>query len=229
MVHFNWLQLIPQVGHHYLHVATAAAVTLLIVFLSIAGRVALGNGEAAVVPHGSFSLRSFFESVLEFILGLIEMVMGERGRKYSPMFAAIFLFVIINNLAGLLPGMTPATDNINTTVAIGLFSFLAFNLLGIKENGLHYFKHFLGPVWWLAWLIGPIELVSMLVRPMSLGLRLMGNMQGDHTVLSIFLGLVPVGVPVVFYCLGLFVCFLQAFIFTLLSMVYVSMATAHDH
>jgi F-type H+-transporting ATPase subunit a len=101
--------------------------------------------------------------------------------------------------------------------------------MGLKENGVGYLKHFLGPLIWLAPLLLPIELISHMVRPASLGLRLAGNMTGDHTVLGIFLNLVPIGVPMVFYVLGLFVCFLQAFVFSLLSMVYISMATAHDH
>jgi F-type H+-transporting ATPase subunit a len=125
--------------------------------------------------------------------------------------------------------MTPATDNINTTVAIGLFVFVLYNALGAKESGLKYFAHFLGPVWWLAPLMVVIELISHLVRPMSLGLRLAGNMTGDHTVLSIFLDKYPIGIPIIFYSLGIFVCLVQAFVFTLLSMVYVGMATEHEH
>jgi F-type H+-transporting ATPase subunit a len=117
----------------------------------------------------------------------------------------------------------------NTTISVGIFSFLLYNLEGLRTNGLGYLKHFLGPVLWLAPLMVIIEVISNLVRPMSLGIRLFGNMTGDHTVLSIFLNLVPIGVPIIFYALGLFVCLVQAFIFSLLSMVYLSMATAHDH
>ena len=229
MEHFNWTQLIPGVGHHYIHVATAAAAGVLLIVFSFVGRLALGKGDSAVTPAGSFSIKGVIEVILEFIVALCDMVVGEHGRKFAPMFATIFFFILINNLVGLLPGMTPATDNINTTIAIGVFSFLAYNFYGVKEHGLSYIKQFLGPLLWLAPLMFVIEVISHLVRPMSLGLRLQGNMMGDHTVLGIFLDLVPIGVPVIFYCLGIFVCFMQAFVFTMLSMIYVSMAISHDH
>lgn len=125
--------------------------------------------------------------------------------------------------------MTPATDNINTTLTLGLFIFIVYNYFGFREHGIHYLKQFMGPLLLLAPLMVIIEVISHLVRPMSLGLRLQGNMMGDHTVLGIFLDLVPYGLPIVFYGLGLFVCFMQAFVFTMLSMIYVSMAISHDH
>jgi F-type H+-transporting ATPase subunit a len=153
----------------------------------------------------------------------------EEGRDFIPLFASVFVFVLINNLVGVLPGMEPATENINTTLAMGVFIFLYYNFHGLKSNGFAYMKHFLGPVLWLGPLILVIEVISHLVRPMSLGLRLANVMRGDHTVVGIFLDLIPIGLPIPFYLLGIFVCFVQAFVFTLLSMVYVAMATAHDH
>ena len=130
-------------------------------------------------------------------------------------------------MLGLLPGFTSASDNINTTLAIGLIVFVFYNREGIKEQGVwNYAKHFLGPVWWIAPLLFVVEIVSHVFRPFTLGLRLMGNMKGDHTVLTAFLDLVPLVVPVIFYGLGLFVSVVQALVFTLLSMVYVSMAVA---
>lgn len=157
------------------------------------------------------------------------MVIGEEGRKFVPLFGALFFFLLFNNIVGLIPGMTPATDNLNTTLGLGLFAFLAYNYYGFKEHGIGYLKQFLGPLLPLAPLMLIIELISHFVRPASLGLRLQGNMMGDHTVLGIFLDLVPYGLPVIFYCLGLFVCFMQAFVFTLLTMIYVSLAISHDH
>lgn len=229
MVHFNWTQLIEGVTHSNTHVATAAISGGVLIGLSFLGRMALGKGEAAVEPSQKLSLKGFFEVILEFIAGLTEMVVGANSQKFVPMFACIFFFVFFNNVVGLIPGMTPATDNINTTLAIGVFSFLAYNFYGIKEHGISYLKQFLGPVIFMAPIMVIIELISHFVRPFSLGLRLQGNMMGDHTVLGIFLGLVPYGVPVIFYLLGLFVCFMQAFVFTMLSMIYVSMAISHDH
>lgn len=226
---FTWTSLIPGVGHEYAHVATAGIVTGGLIVASFAAKKALGTGDAAAVPAGTISLKAFFEMVTEFIAGLVDMVIGHGGRKYLPMFASFFVFVLINNLIGVIPGMAPATENLNTTLAMGLFVFITYNLFGLKENGLSYLKHFLGPVLWLGPLILVIELISHIVRPISLGLRLANVLKGDHTVVAIFLDLVPIGLPVPFYLLGMFVAFVQAFVFTLLSMVYVALATAHDH
>lgn len=231
MVHFNWTQFIPGVGHHYIHIATAAIVTFLILILGLMAFSAIKAAKSPA-PSGTFSIKGVFEALTEFIVGLVDTVIGKHGRIYVPFFGALFFYILFNNLVGLLPGMTPATDNINTTAAVGLVSFLIYNTLGIKEHGfVAYFKHFMGPIIWLAPLMLIIEFISHLVRPLSLGMRLAGNMQGDHTVIGVFLDLIPVWipVPVIFYGLGTFVCLVQAFVFTLLSMVYVSMAVAHEH
>jgi len=221
--------LIPGVGEAYAHVATAGIVSVGLIGATLVARAQLGSGEAAIAPAGKLSFRGFFEFITEFIQGLTDMVIGEHGRAYVPMFASVFTFVLINNLVGMLPGMTPATENLNTTLAMGFFMFFAYNIFGIKENGLSYLKHFLGPIWWLIPLMLVVELISHIVRPISLGLRLANVLRGDHTVVGIFLDMVPIGLPIPFYLLGLFVACVQAFVFTLLSMVYVALATAHDH
>lgn len=228
-MHFNWTQLIPGVGHHYTHVATLIIVTLILAAVGLRARVALGSGESSVVPVGKVSARGFFEMITEMIGTLSEQVIGHHGRDFAPYFAAIFTYILINNLVGLLPGMTPATDNFNTTFAFGVFSFLAYNVVGIKHGGLGYLKHFLGPVLWLAPLMLIIEIISHFIRPLTLGLRLANVMTGDHTVLTVFLGLFPLGPAIPFYAMGLLVCTIQAFVFTLLSMVYVALATADGH
>lgn len=232
---FNWTQMIPGVGHEYSHVATLAIASTAVMGIGLAARKSLGTGNEAVVPADKFSIRGVFEVVTELIATLAEMVIGHEGRQYVPMFASIFFFILFNNFFGMLPGMTPATENLNTTFAMGVFMFLAYNTFGIRAQGIiNYFKHFAGPP--LPFLIMTIvigtlmfciEIVSHIVRPFSLGLRLGNVMMGDHIVLSVFLDLVPFGVPVLFYFLGFFVCFVQAFVFTLLSMVYVSLAVAH--
>ncbi len=228
-MHFTWSQLIPGVGHHYSHVATLAIVSLVLILLGIRARVALGSGAAAVVPASSFSVRGVFELLTEGIGKLADQVIGHHGRPFAPYFTAIFLYILFNNFVGLIPGMVPATENFNTTFALGVFSFIAYNVIGIKHGGLGYLKHFLGPVWWLAPLMLAIELLSHILRPLTLGLRLANVMTGDHTVLSVFLGLFPVGPAIPFYLMGMLVCTIQAFVFTLLSMVYIALATASDH
>jgi F-type H+-transporting ATPase subunit a len=168
------------------------------------------------------------------IVGISDMVVGEEGRRFVPMFASIFLFVWVNNLVGLIPGMTPATENINTTLALGLFCFLMYNYYGFQEHGIAYLKQFLGPMLLLAPLMLAIEIISHLVRPLTLGLRLQGNIVADHSVLSVFVHMFEgplwfIPVPMIFYGMGVFVSTMQAFVFTMLFMIYVSMAISHDH
>ncbi len=232
--HFNWMQLVPGVTHDNVHVATAAAVGTVLVVGAVAGRIALGSGPEAVLPASKFSLKGLYEMVVEFIVSIADMVIGEeQGRKFVPMFASIFFFVWFNNLIGLIPGMTPATDNLNTTFALGLFCFFMYNYYGIKEHGLHYVKQFMGPVLLLMPLMFVIEMISHLVRPLTLGLRLYGNIMADHTVISVFVGMFEsmwfIPVPVIFYGMGIFVASMQAFVFTMLSMIYISLAISHDH
>lgn len=229
MGHFNWLQYFLHVDHHYVHIVTAIFVTGLLMLMGVYARIKLGSGEAAIEPAKKFSIRGFMEMITEAFYGLAEQTIGHNGYKYVPLAASIFTFVLINNLIGLLPGMTPATDNINTSFAIGIFSFIYYNYVGLKSEGLNYLKHFLGPIWWLSFLILPIELISHAFRPLTLGLRLAGNITADHTVLSVFHQLQPWLVPVPFYAMGLIVSILQAFIFSLLTLVYVMLAESHDH
>ena len=204
-------------------------VSVLIMTMGLVARASLGTGETAIVPTSKVSLRGIFEVFTEYIGGLADQVIGHHGRAFAPYFSAIFTYILFNNLVGLIPGMTPATENFNTTFAFGVFSFLAYNVIGIKHGGLGYLKHFLGPVLWLAPLMLIIEIISHIIRPLTLGLRLANVMTGDHTVLTVFLGLFPVGPAIPFYAMGLLVCTIQAFVFTLLSMVYVALATATDH
>lgn len=230
MEHFNWTQLIPGVTHDYIHVATLFSVSLLIILLCFIARISLGRGEKAVEPAGRFSLKGMCELITEFIVEQSDAILGKKGRPLIPLYGAVFVFILLNNVAGLIPGMTPATDNFNTTIALGIFSFCLYNFLGLKAGGVSYLKHFLGPIWWLAPLMVVIELLSHLFRPLTLGIRLGANMIGDHKVVSTFLemtGYIPVSV--IFYGFGLFVCLIQAYVFVLLSMIYVSMATEHEH
>lgn len=226
--HFTWFNLFTE-NHHMIPVYAAYLATALIIVVSLIGRLALGNGEAAIQPASRLSIKGFFEIFIEFMDGMVNMVLGHHGRPYLPVFGAIFFYIVFNNLIGLIPGFTAATANINSAFAIGIFSFFLYNYEGFKHAGFSYLKHFMGPVWWLAWLMLPIEIVSNLIRPLSLGIRLSVNMTADHAVLGTFIDLTKVIIPMIFYGLGTFVSFVQAFVFTMLSMVYVMMATADDH
>jgi F-type H+-transporting ATPase subunit a len=140
------------------------------------------------------------------------------------------LFVLLNNLVGLVPGVEAPTTLIMVTLGLALPTFLYYNYYGVKEQGpIGYLKHFAGPVWWMAWLIFPIEIVSHLARVMSLSVRLYANMFAGDLVTLVFFSLVPVGIPVIFLGLHLFVSLIQAFVFTLLTMIYLSLAVSHEH
>lgn len=214
------------------HILTFGLVGMLFIVMGTLYRAKLSSAKNSVVPDRGITYRNIFEAIGQFIYNLARNIMGEEeAKKYYTVIMLLFTFVLANNVIGLIPGFLPPTENFNTTLALGAFVFLYYNYQGIRAQGLvGHIKHFMGPVWYLAILIFPIEIISHTVRPLSLGLRLKGNMEGDHLVLSIFSGLVPYIVPIPFYVIGLFVCFMQAFVFTLLTMVYISLATAHhDH
>jgi F-type H+-transporting ATPase subunit a len=228
-VHFTWYEYLLKVSSENVHVAASIFGAAFIVLLSLVGRLSLGSGEAAIVPAGRFSVKGFFEFLTEFIEGLCETMFGHDGAKFIPHFASIFTFIMINNLIGLLPGMVSSTANINAAFAVAIISFVFYNALGLIWGGWHYLAHFFGPVlkWWalpIMAIMFPIEIISHCVRPLSLSMRLSVNMTADHTILGTFVELTKIGIPVIFYGMGAFVSLLQAFVFTLLSMVYVMLA-----
>lgn len=227
--HFTVLSLIPGLEHAPFHVITAVFVAVVLI---VGGAIAtlISKKKDVTVPESKLTFRNFFDLIAEKLYGLCESVMGEHATEvYFPVVATLFLFIFFSNFLGLIPGILPPTDNINVTMAAGVFVFLYYNYRGFRENGFGYLKHFFGPVWYLAPLMFVIEVVSHIFRPVSLALRLRGNMMGDHAVLGVFLSLTPYGIPVIFYGLGLFVSFVQAFVFCLLTMVYINLSTAHDH
>lgn len=214
------------------HVLTFILVALFLVFLGLLYRQSLSKSKNVLIPDRGISLRNVVEAYGQFIMNQCKAVIGEEtGPKYFSFIATIFIVILCSNLIGLVPGFLPPTEHISTTFAIGILSFLYYNFKGCKELGvINYLKHFAGPLWYMAVLIFPIEIISNSIRPISLALRLRGNMYGDHLVLGIFSQLVPFAVPVVFLLLGLMVCVIQAYVFTILSMVYIGLATAHqDH
>jgi F-type H+-transporting ATPase subunit a len=209
------------------HVIMTLFVMALLVVVAMRYRGQLrAAGDGGVVPETRVNARSFIEIVSEAALGMMSGIMGrEAARFFLPLIGTFALFILTANLLGLVPGFLPATDSWNTTLALGFVTFIVTHIYGIKTHGAgHYFKHFLGPVWWLAPLMFPIEIISHIARPLSLSLRLMGNMFGDHTVLAIFLGLVPFVVPLPIMLLGVLVCIVQTLVFCLLSVVYIGLA-----
>jgi F-type H+-transporting ATPase subunit a len=222
---FSWFQLLHAPVPQYVLSAILIAALLVAVSALAFGR---RTPDDMVVPEPKFTLRNVFELLVAFNVNLAEDIIGHKAKRYIPLLATVFLFILFMNLLGLIPGFVPPTDKMNITVGLAVVIFLSTHYYGVKENGIAYFKHFLGPVWWMAPIMLPIEIVSHLARPLSLSLRLFGNITGDHLVVAIFLGLVPFVVPSIFYGLGVFVSFMQAFIFTVLSMIYIAGAVAHE-
>lgn len=174
-------------------------------------------------------VQNFMEIIVGGIENMIVDTMGEHGRSFFPLIATLALFILVSNLTGLIPGFYPPTANINTTAACAIIVFITTHVVGVKEHGFGYLKHFMGPIIWLAPFMFFIEVIGHLSRPISLTLRLFGNMNGHELVLMIFFGLVPFLVPLPLMLMGVLVSFIQSFVFMLLAMIYIggSMEEAH--
>ena len=230
---FNFVSHIPGLRHLPNHVGMTILVGVILILAVSFARAKLAQAMQAgiaLVPEGRLTYRTFFEMIAESLYGLTTSVIGkEDAPHFYPMIGALFIFVFGSNLIGLVPGFQPSTDNMNTALALGVFVFLYYNYIGFRTHGVAYLKQFLGPMIYIAPLMFVIEVASHVFRPLSLALRLRGNILGDHIVLQVFSGLVPYLLPVIFYGLGVFVAFMQAFVFCLMTMVYISLSTSHDH
>lgn len=223
---FAWMDFVPGLEPH---TATAFLVMAGLLIFAFRARAQLAAAADPTVPDARLSARNAAEIVTEFIGNLAESIIGHGSEKYVPFFGSLFIFILAANLMGLVPGMTPPTDNFNITLALGVISFAVYNYYGVREHGVAYLKQFMGPLLVLAPLMIIVELFSHIFRPASLAIRLYGNMFADHLLLGIFTDLTKLVVPVAFYLLGTFVSLVQATVFTLLSMVYVGLAISHDH
>src|SRR5713226_5946986 len=168
------------------------------------------------------------------VRGLLEDVVGPHGLQYFPVVMTFAVLILISNLMGFFPLFMTPTAATSVTFALGLCSFLYYNYIGIKENGVFgHLKHFAGPIWWIAPLIFPIELISNFIRPFSLGIRLFGNLFADEKVMDTIAHLAPPftywGIPVLLMPLSLFVSLIQTFVFVLLSQLYLSEVSHPPH
>ena len=185
-----------------------------------------------MLVRGSCGYRLDYDELVDTAagLGLAEGVMGrKKAERFLPLIGTLVFFIFFNNIIGLIPGFVPATDTLKTNLALSGLVFLMTHVYGVKEHGIAYFKHFLGPSLPLAPLMLPIEIISHIARPVSLALRLMGNIAADHKVTLVFFGLIPLLVPVPFLILGAVVVIVQTLVFCLLTMIYLAGAVAHDH
>ena len=209
-------------AHTYTHVVYSWVVmALLIIFGALAAK-----GVSLIPTKG----QNFFEVVVGGIENFLVETAGEEARWVFPLVATVFLYVFIGNVVGIIPGFFPPTANLNTTASCAITVFVFTHYIGIKYHGAKYIKHFLGPVWWMAPLIFVIELIGHFARILSLSFRLFGNMMGHEIVLAILFGLAGLFfAPLPIMALGIFVAFVQAFVFFLLSIIYFSGAMEHAH
>jgi F-type H+-transporting ATPase subunit a len=202
------------------HMLLTAAIVIVI------AKMATSN--LRLVPSGA---QNVMEAYLSGVLAMGADVMGKaEARRYLPLVATIGLFVGIANVIGVIPGFEAPSAFLDFTLALALVVFTYYNFEGIRRNGIiSYLKHFMGPVWWLAWLMFPIEIVSHISRIISLSFRLFGNVKGDDMFLMVILMLAPWLLPMIPFALLTFMAFLQAFIFMMLTYVYLGGAVLlHD-
>jgi F-type H+-transporting ATPase subunit a len=173
--------------------------------------------------------QGLMELVVGGLLGFMERVMGHHAKEHLPVLGGIVLFIVTANLLGIIPGLFTPTANLNVTAGCAITIFLYYQYIGFRRHGLAYIKQFTGPLWWLAPLMLPIELISHFIRPFTLALRLFANMQGHEIVLIIITLLVPIIAPLPIVLLGIFVSFIQGFVFMLLSMIYIASAEEESH
>jgi F-type H+-transporting ATPase subunit a len=220
----------PLLGHLY---------GTFVVFLVIAAlaRIAFSRVRevrAALVPEDRLTPRTFCELFVGAVLGMMSDIMGAKAaREFLPLIGTCAFFIFFSNAMGLIPGFTPPTDSLNTTLALAGIIFVATHWYGLRENGFGHIKHLFGPiqnVWALPLmlLMFVIEVISHFARPLSLSIRLMANMVADHLVVGAFLSIIPFLLPLPVMLLGTLVCIVQTLVFCVLSTVYIGLAIQHE-
>ena len=197
------------------------ALGLIVFFIMVRASLSVENPNA---------LQQVSEMIHEAIGGQSEQIIGHGYERFQSFVVCIFLFVLINNLLGAIPGIPAPTTHPVVPLGLAVLTFLYYNFHGLREQGLvGYIKHFAGPVWWMAWLIFPIEVISHLARILSLTIRLYANMFASDLVTLVFFSLIPIAIPAAFIGLHVAVSVIQAFVFMLLTMIYLSLAVSHEH
>lgn len=182
------------------------------------------------IPVGS---QNVMETLFEGVAGFMEDTLGPEGKAYFPLVFTLAIYLFLNNVIGILPGAMAPTSNLNTNIGAALTVFIATHYIGFKKSGIHYFEHFTGPILWLAPLMIPIEIISHVARPLSLSLRLFGNITGEELVLGVLMLLclqIYLPLPWAMQLFSIFGSFIQAFVFVLLTMIYIAGSLeGHDH
>lgn len=217
--------------HVFEPIAASLLVVLLLLFIARRVRFQLEDTEKAVVPDATLTLRTFMEAFIGYFYDMAKNVMGpQRAKKYFPVIGASALFVFFSNVMALIPSFPVPTSSLSVTMGCALVVFVLFNVYGLTANGFAYIKHLFGPAWYLAPLMFVIEVISLCVRPITLAVRLMLNMSVDHLIVGVLLGMAPLLLPLPVMLLGCLVIVVQTLVFTMLTCIYVGLATEHlDH
>jgi F-type H+-transporting ATPase subunit a len=224
----------PVTGHSLEPLFASFLVMVVLAILAVGVRPKLVDYDRSVIPDAKLTLCTFMEVFVSFWYGTMRDMMGpKRAKRYFPLVGSLAFFILFANVLGLIPGFAPPTSNWNITMGCALIVFVMFNYYGIKENGLGYFKHLFGPYigWWgipINLLLFVIETVSILIRPLTLSIRLMLNMAVDHLLVTLTLGIVAMFLPVPVLVLGTLVAIVQVVVFCLLTSIYIALATEHD-
>lgn len=221
---YLYLNLIPGLGE-YPNVIYSWVVMVFLIVSSI-----LITRGLQTIPFGG---QNIFETLFESVANFMEGTLGPEGRPYFPLVFTLAIYIFLCNVIGILPGFMSPTSNLNTNIGCALTVFLATHYVGFKKNGLTYLRHFTGPIIWLAPLMVPIELISHMARPMSLTLRLFGNITGEDLVLAVLMLLclqLFLPLPWAMQLFAIFGSYIQAFVFVLLTMIYIAGSLeGHDH
>ncbi len=230
------------IPHEYDPIAGAALVAVVLTVVGIGVHTKLRKIDDHVLPEPKITLVNIAASIANMWRGMLESIIGHGGEKYLAFIASTFCFILLMNLMGLVPGFPHPTGNLSTNAAMAVTVFVVYNALGFKEHGIGYLKQLTGGVspkgygillgalmTAIALLMIGIEIMGHAIRPVSLSLRLWGNMTGDHALVGVFSSIFPIGLPIVFMAMGVFVSVIQALVFTLLSTVYIKLAVSHDH
>jgi F-type H+-transporting ATPase subunit a len=231
---------------HWIHVPWVIQAALLagalLLFAGVLVRRRLAEPTGGVVPDEGITVRNLVEVIVEWLGGMAEDRMGPEWRKYFPLVGTMFFFILLSNLMGLVPGLEGATSDANTTWAWAIIAWIFYTAIGIARHKGRYIIKFMGPSFFekevggrkihfrlLAPIFLILEIPLDLARMLTLAVRLLANMFADHTVIAVWLSLVPIGIPAIFMGLGLIISFLQAFIFALLTMIYIGLALEEPH
>lgn len=251
--HTSWLNYIPgydalahalhEQGHGWLfgdpvhaqHVAALILVLLFLTLLALSARSGLSKAKGDILPDSKLTLRNFVELLMEGVLMIMQFAMPRAAAiRHFWLIGPLGFFILFSNLLGLIPGFLPPTESFNTTFACASVVFIYYNFYALKKLGIGHIEHMANPMgeWTLvAFILAPlfliVETISHCIRPVSLSVRLLCNIAGDHLVLGVFIGIFPLILPIPFMALGLFVALVQTFIFLLLSSVYIGEVEAN--